>query len=677
MIDIAWQAWLVWVIPILGSLLVPFVIRIKGKVGHWLSVVIGFISALTAASMIPYVLNNNPLDLKASVPWLQIQSLNISFGVLLDPLSVFMANIATWIGALVLLYSIGYMSHEEGLERYYSLVLLFIGAMTGLVMADNFVQLFVFWEIVGICSYALIGFWYKRPTAVRAASKAFLVTKVGDVFLLIGILYLFTNVQSFNFIEINSAITALTTNSSFMAIALILISLGAMGKSAQIPFHVWLPDAMEGPTSVSALIHSATMVKAGVYLLARCSFTLIPLGIAQLTNLNLWYIMIIGVGSVTALLSATMALVSTDIKKALAYSTISQLGYMFAAIGFGTPDSLFASQFQVFSHALFKALLFLSAGSVVHAVATTNMQQMGGLKKYMPVTFMAAVVGALALSGVPPLSGFWSKDEILNSAFSTGYYLSFFLLITSAILTFAYSLRWVHMTFLSKESFSHETTHPHESPRVMLIPLLALASVSVIGGIFGRPLEEYFRIGGAGALNSVVLTTTFLALAVGGVTAYLIYFRNTISIGLFQQGLLGKIQTTISRGYYFDDFYNSVFIKGTFNISKLNMNLDVGFDKLINLIAAGTVKLGQATYDYVDVSLDRLTTLIAEGTVKLGRATYDYVDVGLDKSITLIAEGIVNQNKRISRLDTGFVQHFVLAVFLGLILLTVLMLITV
>jgi len=405
---IPYAYWLSWIIPLFGSLLMPVLAKINRKLRDWTAFLLVSVSFFFAFSMLPDVYNGFSKDIL--VEW--VPFFNISFGVLVDPLSVFMASLVSFIGTLVLLYSVGYMAEEEDLTRYYFFMLLFIGSMIGLVMADNFVQLYIFWEVVGLCSYVLIGFWYKKPEAVRAGMKAFIVTRAGDLCLLIGILVLYLNTGEFNFLALKNQITMGLVGASLITTTILLFFGGAVGKSAQVPLFVWLPDAMEGPTTVSALIHAATMVKAGVYLVARI-FTLF-------SSTSEYLLVVAVVGAVTAFMAATMALATFDIKRVLAYSTISQLGYMFLALGLGGSKGFFASQFHLMSHAFFKALLFLCAGAVIHNLGTRNMREMGGLRKHMPITFVTFLIGALSLSAIPPFNGFWSKDMILGTAYSHG-----------------------------------------------------------------------------------------------------------------------------------------------------------------------------------------------------------------------------------------------------------------
>jgi NADH-quinone oxidoreductase subunit L len=541
---------LVWIIPLVGAILVPVIGAVNGRLRNWFAVLVAFVGAAYAVSMIPQVLGIHGEAKDLVFPW--IPQIGLKAGVLLDPLSVFMSNVASCISFLIVLYSLGYMAHEKGLNRYYFFILFFIGGMNGLVMADNFLQLFMFWEIVGLCSYALIGFWYKKESASRAGIKAFIVTKAGDIMMLVGILVLFSQTGSFSFLDSKAAVEAGRVAMSVMVPVSILIFGGAIGKSAQFPLHIWLPDAMEGPTTVSALIHAATMVKAGVYLTAR-TFTLF-------VGMHEWLTTVVYIGAITALLTATMAIVAVDIKRVLAYSTISQLGLMITALGIGSETGWFASQFHVMSHALFKALLFLCAGSVMHAVGTTDMREMGGLRRYMPITFVTSLVGILSLSGVPPFNGFWSKDLIVAAVFEQHLYIPLVLVFLASLCTAAYSFRWLYLVFFGKTSGHKESHHLHESPYLMTVPLVILAIAAAVSGFLEEPFLRYLGIEHEIGLQLIPLGLSLTALLLGAIPAYLVYFRKSVSPLRFTTGPLSPIHKLLSEGYYFDRIYYAVFL---------------------------------------------------------------------------------------------------------------------
>ena len=432
--------WLMLLLPYAGAALVPLLNFLSSRLVPYFAVLVGL-----AASVVAFFVLGAPNTASTSINWLPGV---LKTGLSLDALSVVPALIATWIGFLVLIYSLGYMRGEENLSRYYSLTLLFIGSMVGMSMADNFLALFFFWEVMGVCSYALIGFFYKDPKAAAAGVKAFLTTKIGDVGLITAILLLYANTGTF---AIGSNLEmAASLGAPILGLVSFGFIMGAVGKSAQLPLHVWLPDAMEAPTTISALIHAATMVNAGVYLLARVS----PL----LTQAP-WSLMLVQwIGALTALLGSLLATFNFDLKRILAYSTVSQLGYMVMAVGLG---AVFASQFHLFSHAIFKALLFLGAGAVIHAIGTRDIRQMGGLNKVMPAVGATFSVGALALMGFPMLNGFFSKDLILESALVGAQWGPLIVAGLAALLTAFYALRTTVTVFWGKARYKG---HPHRTP---------------------------------------------------------------------------------------------------------------------------------------------------------------------------------------------------------------------
>ncbi len=412
--------------------------------------------------------------------WLNVGGLNINIAYQIDQLSLIMALIVTGVGFIIHVYSIGYMRGDKSFWRFFAYLNLFIFAMMNLILSDNFVLLFLGWEGVGLCSYLLIGFWYDRKfeksTTSDAAKKAFIVNRIGDFGFLLGMFLIYLTFGSLNFGDVFSKAAAVDIPTSTFNLIALFLFIGATGKSAQIPLYVWLPDAMAGPTPVSALIHAATMVTAGVYMVARCSiiFASAP---AIMTVVAV-------VGVLTAIFAASIGLVQNDIKKVLAYSTISQLGYMFLAMGVG---AFSAGIFHVMTHAFFKALLFLGAGSVIHAMHDEqNIQNYGGLKKYMPKTFITFLVASLAISGIPPFSGFFSKDDILWFSYANGNIFYWLIGAITALLTAFYMFRLVYLTFYGNERFGHDK-HPHESPSVMTIPLIILGVLSAIGGFIGIP----------------------------------------------------------------------------------------------------------------------------------------------------------------------------------------------
>lgn len=412
--------------------------------------------------------------------WLSVEGLDISFSYLVDPLSLVMALVVTGVGFLIHVYSIGYMHGDKGFWRFFAYLNLFIFMMMNLILADNFVLMFLGWEGVGLCSYLLIGFWYDRKfensTTADAAKKAFIVNRIGDFAFLLGMFLIYKTFGSLNFNDVFTIAENLPVNEATITLITLFLFIGATGKSAQIPLYVWLPDAMAGPTPVSALIHAATMVTAGVYMVSRCSILFVQSEITMMV--------IAVIGALTAIFAASMGLVQNDIKKVLAYSTISQLGYMFLASGVG---AFTAAIFHLMTHAFFKALLFLGAGSVIHAMhEEQNIKNMGGLKQHLPITYKTFLVASLAIAGIPPLSGFFSKDEILWETFATGHQFLYLIGLITALMTAFYVFRLFNLTFEGKPRYGSHV-HPHESPKVMTIPLIILAVLSAIGGFVGIP----------------------------------------------------------------------------------------------------------------------------------------------------------------------------------------------
>ncbi|MCE2503935.1 MAG: NADH-quinone oxidoreductase subunit L [Chlorobi bacterium] len=416
--------------------------------------------------------------------WIAAGDFSVDFAYQLDQLSMIFLLIVTGVGSLIHLYSIGYMHGDRGFFRFFSYLNLFIFMMLNLVLADNFLVTFLGWEGVGLCSFLLIGFWYDREfegTAIKwtgdAAKKAFVMNRIGDLGMLIGMFILFSQFGTLKYAEIASGLPG-SMSAEMMTIATLCLFLGACGKSAQIPLSVWLPDAMAGPTPVSALIHAATMVTAGIFLVARNA--------ALFSMSHTTMAIVAGVAVTTALIAATVGLVQNDIKKVLAYSTVSQLGFMFVALGVGAWT---AAVFHVMTHAFFKALLFLGSGSVIHGMhEEQDMQKMGGLKKYMPQTYKTYVIGSLAIAGVIPFSGFFSKDEILASAFANGNAILWGVGALAAFCTAFYIFRSVFLAFHGEERFDHTHVHPHESPATMTIPLWILAVLATVGGFLGLPI---------------------------------------------------------------------------------------------------------------------------------------------------------------------------------------------
>jgi len=516
--------------------------------------------------------------------WIPSGHFNANIGFLFDPLSAVMVLVVSGVSFIIHIYSIGYMHDDDGYGRYFTYLNLFVFSMLMLVLADNFLLMFVGWEGVGLCSYLLIGFWFEKNSASDAGKKAFIVNRIGDFGFLLGLFIIFWQVGSLNFSTVfENAPLVFAAGGGLITAATLLLFLGATGKSAQIPLFVWLPDAMEGPTPVSALIHAATMVTAGVYMIARSNV------LYMMSPITLAVVAIVGI--VTALFAGTIALAQNDIKRVLAYSTISQLGYMFTACGVA---AFSAGIFHLMTHAFFKALLFLGAGSVIHGLAgQQDMRYMGGLKRRMPKTFWTFIIATLAIAGIPGFSGFFSKDEILWKSFSSdfGSTLIWAVGLFTAGLTAFYMFRLIYLTFYGKERMdSHTKEHIHESPSVMTVPLMVLAVLSVIGGWIGIPhvlggsnhfdkfLEPVMKGAhhspeGEHALastahnsslelilmaSSVILVLFFICLA------FYLYNKNIVAAGQLRKSL-SPIHRLLYGKYYIDELYGAVIVRPLVN----------------------------------------------------------------------------------------------------------------
>ena len=504
-----------------------------------------------------------------NIEWLRFtDNLHIDLGVLLDPISVMMLVVITTVSLMVHVYSLGYMKGERGFERYYAFLSLFSCSMLGLVVATNIFQMYIFWELVGVSSYLLIGFYYTKPEAIAASKKAFIVTRFADLGFLIGILLLSFFTQTFDFGLLTSgdrAIFSQAAGTTFMgasalAWAMALIFIGGAGKSAMFPLHIWLPDAMEGPTPVSALIHAATMVVAGVYLVAR----LFPVYYFETPEVlhGIAY-----VGAFTALFAATIACVQTDIKRVLAFSTISQIGFMMVALGvsgYGGHEGLgyMAGMFHLFTHAMFKALLFLGAGAIIHAVHSNEMSHMGGLRKQMPITHITFLVACLAISGIPPFSGFFSKDEILTAAFmfapAMGWVMSFI-----AALTAFYMFRLYYNIFWGTPA-KHEH-EPHEAPGVMTTPLIILAAVTCVAGFI--PFGKFVSSDGADYIIHLDWTVagTSIAIALISIAVATVFYRKHSPIPDRLARTFSGLHRAASHRFYIDEVYLFITKKIIFN----------------------------------------------------------------------------------------------------------------
>ncbi|MBE3575036.1 MAG: NADH-quinone oxidoreductase subunit L [Firmicutes bacterium] len=600
MVNLAW--WVVF-LPLLAFLLISLVTRPHRKLSGWITILaVGASFVLSVAILLDMLAR--PGARESAWQWLSLGPVHVELGVLLDPLAAIMLVVVTLVSLLVQIYSTAYMGEDPGYSRYFAFMGLFTFSMLGLVVANNYLEMYVFWELVGLCSYLLIGFWYEKPSAAAAAKKAFVVTRFGDFGFLLAILLLFGHLGTFNFGEVAQGVADGRLPAAAVTAAALLVFFGAAGKSAQFPLHVWLPDAMEGPTPVSALIHAATMVAAGVYLVAR-TYGLFVSSAASL-------LVVAYIGGFTALFAATIAIAQSDIKRIVAYSTISQLGYMMMALGAG---GFTAGVFHLMTHAFFKALLFLGAGSVILMYFhEQNIWRMGGLYRYMKITAITMIVAALANAGLFPFAGFFSKDEILVAVKESGHLGLYWIGAFTALLTAFYMFRLVFVVFFGPRSeFSpsgHEALpdignprpaqveapgagasgepavsaqaraeadkHLHESPAVVTLPLMILAFLSIVAGFWGWPglshgFGSFVFFSGAGAGGGAaaeaaraahaaagfdwptVIVSNFFVL-LGLLLAWVLYGRRRRAADPLAE-ILGPVFTVLEHKYYVDEFY--------------------------------------------------------------------------------------------------------------------------
>lgn len=559
--------WLIPLLPFIGFLLNGL---FGARLPKWLVSTIALLFPLgslliVALNWVDFMSAVNPEAFieRCPVGWIHVANFNVGFDFALDQLSLVMLLVVTGVGFLIHIYSVGYMGHEEGYWRFFCYLNLFLFFMTVLVLAENALLMFIGWEGVGLASYLLIGFYYKKDSAADAGKKAFIVNRIGDFGFLLGIFLLIGTFGTLSFSGIGAHLAAhpALQGGVITCIALCLV-LGATGKSAQLPLYIWLPDAMEGPTPVSALIHAATMVTAGVYMIARMHF------IFDRSPVALSVVAIIG--AATAIFAATIALVQTDIKRVLAYSTVSQLGYMFLGAGVAAYGSAI---FHLMTHAFFKALLFLAAGSVIHALSgEQDLRKMGGLRKKLPVTFWVTTIAVFAITGIPPFAGFFSKDEILFAAFnrgSLGQALWFVGLVT-ALLTSFYMFRLWYLTFMG-ESRSHDA-HPHESPWSMLGPLVILAALSTVGGFikisgFLEPTLGAHADASNAGLEWIMSGVAVAVALVGWFIAHSLYGKTTDTPKKLAAALPFAYKTLLHK-YYVDEFYGATIVKPLLLTSK-------------------------------------------------------------------------------------------------------------
>jgi NADH-quinone oxidoreductase subunit L len=597
--------WIIPLLPLLGSALNGLLGRTwsKGTVNSVALGSTGLSFACAIEAVREFFVAGEHTFRKEFVDWIVAGNFRAGFDLQLDQLTVVMVLVVTGVGFLIHIYSTGYMAHEGGYYRFFSYLNLFMFFMLILVLAANFVLLFVGWEGVGLCSYLLIGFYFLRESAADAGKKAFIVNRIGDFGFMLGMFLIFRTFHSLDFSRVFEQIATLPPEKmghfNVLTIAALLLFMGATGKSAQIPLYVWLPDAMEGPTPVSALIHAATMVTAGVYVVARSNvlFTHAP---------SAMYVVAI-VGCATAFFAATIGLVQSDIKKVLAYSTVSQLGYMFLGCGVG---AFSAGIFHLMTHAFFKALLFLSAGSVIHAMGgEQNMWKMGGLWSKIKVTAWCMLFGTIAIAGFPPFAAFFSKDAILAAAFNSedGGKVLYGVGLSAAILTSFYMFRLVYLTFAAQPRYDEHHVHVHESPKNMTVPLLILALLSLIGGWFALPAlwggQDYFaeflapvlgsgeqnHVANAHQLELILSGVAIVAAALGLFVAWRMYAKGA------KQGSSTGLHKLLYNKYYVDDLYRAVVVAPLVWVSTniLWKVIDVGFiDGVVNGVGGAARAIG-------------------------------------------------------------------------------------
>ena len=603
--------------------------------------------------------SSEPYIIKTLFTWIPANLVNlggtaaasfvIDFAFRFDSLASVMTLVVSGVGLLIHIYSIGYMAHDASYARFFTYMNLFTFAMLILVLGANLAVMFIGWEGVGLCSYLLIGFWFNKDSAANAGKKAFITNRVGDFGFILGIGLLIYYLGTIDVAKISEYVSAGNLTQETATIIALLLFVGATGKSAQIPLYTWLPDAMEGPTPVSALIHAATMVTAGVYMVARMNvlFTFSGTALAVVAL----------VGALTAVYSATMGFVQNDIKRVLAYSTISQIGYMFIGLGVG---AYAAGVFHLMTHAFFKSLLFLSAGSVIHAMSgEQDMRKMGGLKNHIRKTYMVFFAGALAIAGIPGLSGFFSKDEILASAYASGNYTVWILGLAGAGMTAFYMFRLIFMTFYGEERIDHEAKHHlHESPNVMVVPLQILAVLSIIGGYVGLP----HVLGGGNWFGKFLSSTVghhelhlsvqteiiLMAVSVGvglfGIfLAYVIYLKKKGKPAETLAERLKLLYNLVYNKYFIDEFYNGVFVGGAMKLGVILGKFDLGIiDGIVNGAAFLTRKISSAS-----IVVD---TNVVDGAVN----------------------GVGYINNQISKLlrifQSGYVYNYALSIVIGIVI---------
>lgn len=627
---------LIPVFPLLAFVINLFMGRKLYEKAAWISIAGSLISCLLALPAIVGVIQGAHYE--HAWLWLTLGNYSLEFGYLLDPLAATLLFVVTIVGTLIQIYASGYMHGDPLFPRFFAYVSLFMSAMLTLVIANNFIQFFMAWEVMGLCSYLLIGFYFEKDSAANAGRKAFLTTRVGDVGFFLGILTLFAATGSLAFKDFEALAHSHGPVSPLLPIAALLLFCGTIGKSAQFPLHVWLPDAMEGPTPVSALIHAATMVAAGVYLIARSY----PVFLAAPDVLPI----IATIGTITAFMAAFIALTATDIKKVLAYSTISQLGYMVAALGLG---GFAAGTFHLMTHAFFKALLFMAAGSVIHGTGSQEIKSLGGLFGKMKHTAWTFLIASIAIAGVPPLSGFWSKDEILVAAYQSGNVWIYYTLLLTAFMTAFYMFRLVFLTFFGKARDPH--IHAHESPANMTLPLWGLAVGSILLGIPGSPwMHHWFQnfLAHAGHHGEhVVIPSVMMASIISagaGILLAAVMYLWVPSLAALAGKVFRPLYLLSIRKFWMDEIYSLLIVRPFHGLGRFLFRFDqIMIDGAVN----GT--------GWITLLLSRIQGWIDKYIVD--------ALVNLAGFLTQLSSFILR------RIQTGFIQNYLLIVFVTVLIL--------
>ncbi|MDB6024255.1 MAG: dehydrogenase subunit [Verrucomicrobiales bacterium] len=649
--------WLIPILPLLAAALISVCKQPRRRTAATLAIGSMVFSFLLSCCAFATTLHSEHGGFRevANFDWFSFGTTTLRLGWVLDPLTACMLVMVTFVGTLIFIYSIGYMAHDENFTRFFCFLALFAAAMLGILIANNLLLLFISWELVGLASYLLIGFWFHKPSAAAAAKKAFITTRIGDIGFFIGILWLYSSTGTLLFYDNgagcleSSALTKLVTETTFAGMAVstaiaILIFCGAIGKSGQVPLHVWLPDAMEGPTPVSALIHAATMVAAGVFLVARV-YPLMEVTAPGLPSVSTALQVVTWIGAITAVFAALIAVAQNDIKRILAYSTVSQLGFMMMGLGMG---GVAVGMFHLITHAFFKSLLFLGAGSIIHGChEEQDIRHMGGLKKYMPLTFATYAIGMMALSGVPFFfSGFWSKDEILHSAFTWQVSkIPFYLAAFGALLTAFYMTRQICYAFFGSYR-GHK--HPHESPRVMTVPLVLLAIGAIVLGVFGTPAWPAFEtyLSGHDAEFDVakllrgetlsVMLISICIVAVGIFAAWQLYGRKPVKTADQPdplEAVNGNVYRWLANRLYIDEFYDATVIR-------LNAAFAYSADLLDRVLWGGAV---------------RAASLVTLAFAHINRTIDDlFINFGFDES----CHNIRRSSGFLSKLQDGQIQNY-------------------